>query len=354
MVQMIPSLNGLRAISIFAVLISHVQDRSLHLPTSSGGQIGVNIFFVISGFLITLLLMKEEERNGRISLRDFFIRRSLRIFPVYFLLLLVYFILHNLSILNIPAGSWLTSLTYTRYFYAGEWETGHLWSLSVEEHFYLIWPFVFVYLKRRRVAFAWAIIIIIPVVRLFTNISFMHHMFSRGDAIMWGCVFAMYHKPLIRFIKTKPAYLMVLPFVLLLCCLASKKIFHVVGNDGTLYHVLQAFAGSYGTITNICVGFITLISINYKHNLYYKFLNTGLMHHIGVLSYSIYIWQQLFFSYEIGSLSMFPYNIVLIFVVAIISYYLVEQPFLRLKRHFIKQKTLDEEATAVAVLNTTH
>jgi peptidoglycan/LPS O-acetylase OafA/YrhL len=352
MTQIIPSLNGLRALSIFAVLISHIQDRSLHLQTSSGGQIGVNIFFVISGFLITLLLMKEEERNRSISLKDFFIRRSLRIFPVYFLLLFVYFILQNLSILDIPAGSWLTSLTYTRYFFDGEWETGHLWSLSVEEHFYLIWPFVFVYLKRKRITFAWSIIIIIPFVRLFTNISFMHHMFSRGDAIMWGCVFALYHQPLTRFIKAKPSYLMVLPFLLLLCCLASKKIFHVVGNDSTLYHVLQAFAGSYGTLTNICIGFITLISINYKHNLYYRFLNTTLMHHIGVLSYSIYIWQQLFFSEHIGPLSTFPYNIILIFVVAIISYYLVEQPFLRLKNHFIKQKP-SEEPTAVPVLSTT-
>lgn len=333
------------------MLISHVQDRSLHLPTSSGGQIGVNIFFVLSGFLITLLLIKEEQTFGTVSLKNFFIRRALRIFPVYFVLLLVYFILQQLNVLEIPKLSWISSLTYTRYFFEGEWETGHLWSLSLEEHFYLIWPFVFVYLKDKRIAFAWAVICIIPIVRLFTNISFMHHMFSRGDSLMWGCMFAIYHKQLTTFLKTKPTVVLILPFVLLLFCLASKKIFNVVGNDSLLYHVLQAFAGSYGTLTNICIGFITLVSISFKHNLYYAFLNTKVMHHVGILSYSIYIWQQIFFSEQVGAFSQFPYNIVFIFIVAILSYNLVELPFLRLKSHFIKPKQAAQQEPTLPPLS---
>jgi peptidoglycan/LPS O-acetylase OafA/YrhL len=337
MSKLIPSLNGLRALSIFAVLVSHAQDRSFHLPTSSGGQIGVNVFFVISGLLITLLLIKEEETNGSISLKDFFIRRSLRIFPVYFLLLFVYFVLQTLHVLSIPQTSWISSLTYTRYFFSGEWETGHLWSLSVEEQFYLVWPFVFVYLKNKRVLFAWAVVLIVPIVRFCTEINFMHHMFTRGDAIMWGCLFAVYYKPLVEFIKTKPTIVLLAPFVTLLICLASKKIFHV-SNHTTPYYVIQALAGSYGMLTNICIGFITLVSINFQNNLYFSFLNSKIMNYLGMLSYSIYIWQQLFFSDHIGVLSHFPYNICLIFIVAMISYHFIEKPFLTLKSRFIKTK----------------
>lgn len=336
MSKLIPSLNGLRALSIFAVLISHAQARSFHLPNSPGGQIGVNIFFVISGFLITLLLIKEEETHGTISLKNFFIRRSLRIFPVYFLLLLVYFLLQNLQVVNISQTSWISSLTYTRYFFKGETETGHLWSLSVEEHFYLIWPFVFVYLKEKKIIFAWAVVIIVPIVRLFTDISFMH-MFTRGDAIMWGCLFALYYKPVLAYIEKKSTILLYLPFVTLLFCLASKKIFNV-GTDGIVYHIIQAFAGSYGTLTNICVGLITVISINYQNNLYFTFLNSKIMNYLGMLSYSIYIWQQMFFSDNLDPLSRFPYNMIIIFVVALISYNFIEKPFLKFKSHFIKAK----------------
>lgn len=288
MSKLIPSLNGLRALSIIAVLVSHAEDRSFHLSNSSGGQIGVNIFFVISGFLITLLLIKKEKTNGSISLRDFFIRRSLRIFPVYFLLLFVYFVLQNLYILSIPQTSWISSLTYTRYFFKGEWETGHLWSLSIEEQFYLVWPFVFVNLKNRRVTFAWAVVLLVPIVRLCTDISFMHHMFTRGDAIMWSCLFAIYYKLLVAFIKTRSSIELLVPFATLLFCLASKKILHA-SNHSTLYYIIQAYAGSYGMLTNISVGFVALISITFKNNLYFSFLNSRVMNYLGKLSYSIYM-----------------------------------------------------------------
>ncbi len=111
MPKLIPSLNGLRGLSILFVLIAHIQIMSFHLPDGPGGQIGVNIFFVISGFLITYLLLKEEAATGTISLKNFFIRRSLRIFPAFYFLLLVYGVLQLFSVLHISAGSWLSSIT---------------------------------------------------------------------------------------------------------------------------------------------------------------------------------------------------------------------------------------------------
>src|SRR5262249_33849064 len=82
---------------------------------------------------------------------------------------------------------------------------------------------------------------------------------------------------------------------------------------------------------DISIGFIILISINQKNNLWYKTLNTAPFNFVGKLSYSIYLWQQIFFSPYVGKLSVFPFNIVFIFIAAFLSYNLIEKPFLRIK-----------------------
>lgn len=337
MKQKIPSLNGLRALSILFVLIGHIQVANLKRLDAPGAQIGVNIFFVISGFLITLLLLKEENRYGTISLKNFYIRRVIRIFPVYYFILFVYFILQLLNVFHLTPISWLTSITYTKYFNfgdPGDWETGHFWSLSVEEHFYFIWPSVFYFFKKYRAQFAWAIVIIVPFVRLLTDISVMHF-FTRADSLMWGCLFAIYYDNIYTYIKTKSKLLLLSPFIILLGCLVTKRIITLLFPDFKfLEHAAIAFAGSFGTITNICIGLIIIISINYENNLWFRFLNTPLMNYIGILSYSIYIWQQMFFSEHLGVLSDFPLNILYIFLAAILSYHFIEKPFLKLKDKF--------------------
>ena len=83
--KQIPSLNGLRAISIAIVIIFHAGFRNLGYANFPGGQLGVNIFFIISGFLITLLLIEEEKVSKKISLKKFYLRRIFRIFPAYYL-----------------------------------------------------------------------------------------------------------------------------------------------------------------------------------------------------------------------------------------------------------------------------
>ncbi len=337
MKQKIPSLNGLRALSILFVLIGHIQVANLKRLDAPGAQIGVNIFFIISGFLITLLLLKEESKYGTISLKSFYIRRIIRIFPVYYFILLVYFILQLCNVFHHTTTSWLTSITYTKYFNfndLGDWETGHFWSLSVEEHFYFIWPSVFYFFKKYRTQFAIAIVIIVPFVRLLTDVSVMH-LFSRADSLMWGCLFAIYYDNILAYIKTKSKILLTTPFIVLLGCLVIKRIISVLlPTFEFLEHAVIAFAGSFGTITNICIGLIIIISINYENNLWFRFLNNRVMNYIGVLSYSIYIWQQLFFSENLGVFSKLPFNILYIFIAAILSYKFIEQPFLKLKDKF--------------------
>ena len=141
-IQRIPSLNGLRAIPITLVILSHLVKWKYVSAQVIGsyGALGVHVFFVLSGYLITKLLLGEYERISTISLRDFYIRRAYRIFPAAFVFLAVVICLYwrEMRWYHIAAAV----------FYAANmdvswpWIFGHLWSLSIEGQFYLLWPFV--------------------------------------------------------------------------------------------------------------------------------------------------------------------------------------------------------------------
>jgi peptidoglycan/LPS O-acetylase OafA/YrhL len=353
MKKTIPSLNGLRALSILLVVIGHTQVRNFHLKNTTGAQMGVTIFFIISGFLITYLLMKEEQGNdGRISLKSFYLRRTFRIFPVYYALLLVYFVLQVLGLLQFTSASWISSITYTKNFShdSTDWETAHLWSLSVEEQFYLVWPTVFYFFKRYRAQFAMAVVAVVPFVRGWGNYDVLH-LCTRADALMAGCLFALYYDQVSDFLNTRARKLLVLPFAGLLCCLFTKRIINVFFKDS--HHAEQvalAFGGTCGTIALLCVGLILIISVNYTNNPWFRFLNIPFMNYLGKLSYSIYIWQQMFFSTKLWPASQFPWNFIFMTVTAVLSYHLLEMPFLKIRDRFREQKKEPVSADAARLL----
>ena len=158
------SLNGFRGIAVLMVIWHHTTSKLfagiqiLHL-----GYLGVEFFFVISGFLITTLLLREKEKTGKISLKHFYIRRSLRIFPIYYTIILVYFIVVNIFERGTPAGLGFMSnlkyyLTYTSNWFV-ELDQPRVifylaWSLATEEQFYLVWPSIEKFLKERWVILA--------------------------------------------------------------------------------------------------------------------------------------------------------------------------------------------------------
>jgi peptidoglycan/LPS O-acetylase OafA/YrhL len=149
-----PSLDGLRAIAVASVLVFHASlwDDRLHW---GGGWVGVDMFFVISGFLITRLLLAEFERHGRISLKHFYVRRALRLYPLIVVALVAALVLHlwlsPTSTLR-PRGIGLVGIG----FYFVNWVIvhqqsnrsmgifSHLWTLSIEEQFYLLWPVILI------------------------------------------------------------------------------------------------------------------------------------------------------------------------------------------------------------------
>jgi peptidoglycan/LPS O-acetylase OafA/YrhL len=340
----LPSLYGLRAISILMVILAHYRLR-YHLAIARplgfffDGQLGVNVFFVMSGFLITKLLLAEEVNTGKISLPGFYRRRVIRIFPAYYFLLIVYVILQLVDLIHLSKGSWITSVLFVKYLYMTDHETDHFWTLSVEENFYLLFPLCLVYWRRHIDRLLIGGILVVALIRL---ICYRYHLllygldqniFMRGDALLTGCLFALHEekaKAIAATIAKKiSAAFCVLMILLLLYGLSMLDSWNYkYGLHLNL--ILMPFGGTTGTAANFLIGFLLVFSMNNKNGWYF-FLNFPVMEYIGKLSYSLYLWQQIFILslYSVPALHAWPVSLLASFAAANFSYYLIEKPFMR-------------------------
>jgi len=312
------------------------------------GRFGVNIFFVISGFIITTLLLQEEKRAGEISLRNFYIRRTLRIFPAYYFLLFVYFILQLAGYLAISTPAWLTALTYTKYFnYKVEYYTSHAWSLSIEENFYFFWPLIFMMGDKVRKRAAALLIMLPPFIRFYINYHPVYWLseqsiFIRIDAIALGCFVALYKEAIVA--KFKPHW-NDLGFYSLMLLFLVPWLDRLVTN--TVLELFFVFFGVLtGTIANILIAVLLLYSIYGPKGAWYNILNSNFLNYIGMLSYSLYLWQQFFISKTEWWVTAFPQNICLIFLSSMFSRYVIEQPFLKLKSRFMTRNRVITQNSA--------
>ncbi len=205
----IPSLDGLRALSIGVVMASHT--ARIYDPKDprfnpfwairSNGEIGVEMFFVISGFLITTLLMREWDQSGRISLRDFYMRRAFRILPPYYVFLLAILAAMRLQWIFIGNREWFSSLLFFWNYLpsSNSWWLGHTWSLCVEEQFYILWPLALVGLGRSRArTLALGIFTLSPLLRIGSYFALpafrdklTFFLSTHADALMAGCILAL-------------------------------------------------------------------------------------------------------------------------------------------------------------------
>src|SRR3954469_22872781 len=202
----ITGFDGIRAVAIGLVLFSHsvIYDEfnSLRPVGLNAGFAGVAVFFVLSGFLITTLLLREEDRTGQISLPLFYMRRALRLFPALWLYLLV---VGGICLAGgLPAHPWhsfVSSLLYIRNLVGRGHETDHLWSLSIEEQFYLLWPVALIALRRRngaRLCLALGVLAAVTVWRIYaaqTGLASDGALYTRSDfrfdAPLFGCALAL-------------------------------------------------------------------------------------------------------------------------------------------------------------------
>jgi peptidoglycan/LPS O-acetylase OafA/YrhL len=356
----IPSLDGLRALSIFLVLALHTLQRfslNHHIPFGwyalFSGANGVFIFFEISGFLITSLLLQEHAKRGSISLSGFYLRRAFRILPPLYLYIGVIALLGLAGKIVLTRIDLVSSLFFFHNFSATDqmWSLEHLWSISIEEQFYLFWPFLLVFCLRRpghagRVAASIlpiAIILISPVLRLLLVRSAnpaMHHAgvnFFKFDFIMFGCLVALLqHTPRFEAIYRALTRLWWLaPAVIVGCSVVSARY-------QNYFDLPLGF-----TLNGAAIAIFLLWSTRNADSAVGRILNWKPIAQIGVLSYSIYLWQTLFLHENniqvfgswvgvAGWISTFPGNWIAILIVACLSYYLVEQPALRARAYLIR------------------
>jgi peptidoglycan/LPS O-acetylase OafA/YrhL len=354
----IPSLNGWRAVAITLVMLDHAK-FTVGFPLSrltnagwtffSQGNLGVRIFFVLSGFLITHLLLLEAEKTGAISLKNFFLRRSLRILPVYVAYLgvlagLVYFNVYSGEI----SSSWIGALTFTRNMVGPVSSyTGHFWSLAVEEQFYLLWPFCLsALLLWRRPGTAIKLLLVplflCPALRFAgfnveTNGEFYGRVLGGNsiliyaDSLAMGCLGAFLVRRLdLRLSRTMgSAVIVTAAAVIILGAFWDNIIGHFGRMATALVPAVQAAA----------ILIAIWVSTQNEKTLVYRFLNWAPVNGLGVLSYSLYIWHVLFLcSYPGHSLREALYDWrtwwLAALVTAALSYFCVERPILKWKKKF--------------------
>jgi len=347
----IPSLDGLRAIAVLMVVLGHSHSPWMdNIPFNRSfrnGGLGVGMFFVISGFLITHLLLKEQNKSGSIDLKRFYLRRTFRIFPPFYVYILVVSILGLLHLMQIHIMDVIAAGTYTwNYdFFPGSYILGHCWSLSLEEQFYLLWPFFIVHLsKSKAIKLSIAIIVASPFIRIVMyflvpgsreHMDMMLH--THLDTIMTGCLLSLlidagYGEK----IKVRLTHWSV-PIVSFLFLMFVD----VPASDywRGRYEMTMGIS-----LENVALVAILIFAIFRHQSLLGRFLNMKWLSHLGVISYSLYLWQQLFSG---PYTRFFPLNLLFIFLCAEASYFLVERPSFRL-RDKVQQWLMVREARKIA------
>jgi peptidoglycan/LPS O-acetylase OafA/YrhL len=333
----IPKLDALRAVSALIVVLYHF--GFAFFPAGAG----VMVFFVISGFLITWLLLEEFDKTGRVSLGHFYFRRAFRIFPAFYVFWAV-----TVCALVVRHGHILWGQVVATFFYVGNYyqglnhypETGfsHAWSLGVEEQYYLLWPALVMLLARYpqrllRVT-CWAILLVwiyrnvlqfagVPEEYIYTAFD------TRIDHLLVGCVVAIslrygYFARFCTIVCARAGY-MLLSFGALVLSTAAG------GVGGTTYR------DTVGFIVDPVLVAVLMTQLLASRGRWLAWMDSAPLVYLGTISYSTYLYHKLAAGIVAKATGGLPATIQIVaglaatFVAASISYYAVEKPFLRLR-----------------------
>src|SRR5579862_4947015 len=319
----IPSLDGLRAISISLVVVGHWAELGYHSDVAGAfANLGVRIFFIISGYLITTLLLKEHTKTSTIGLKEFYIRRAYRILPASFAFMLIVFVIfrHDLRWYHAAAAV----LYLANFDFMHPWYLGHLWSLSVEEQFYFLWPGVLKKWYRQRAAILFGVCALAPLYRIACHLAGLHGQADEtfpavADTLAIGCLLAIFAGKMSR-IRGIWAVGMMLP-VIFVPAYAGRLHFHITA---ALLIVLWP-------AMHLSIAGLLLHTVQRS----YRFLNVQPIVWLGKISYSLYLWQQLFVFGKAGR----PWYFAIFAIgMATASYHFVELPMLRLRENRTERK----------------
>jgi peptidoglycan/LPS O-acetylase OafA/YrhL len=352
-----PALDGLRALAVVLVMFNHLDLSGIF----GGGSIGVDIFFVLSGFLITTLLIGEFEKTDRINFGAFYARRALRLLPALAAVIVVAVLLVTLvHELHLFKSETLTTLPFV-IFFVGNWARvfdfnalgvlAHTWSLGIEEQFYLVWPLLFVLLAARRrrelVALVLTGIAGLVMVYRFVLLSMGQHPWSlyfrtdtHCDGLLIGCALAFWlasgkmASPVVERLfrwATVPALLIIL-FISEL----------IDNNDPKQFHFMVAYGLG---VSVLCSAVLIANQVTSPLPELASILKAPIVVWIGRRSYGLYLWHFLIYR-SVGSffrehhptntdrITELALKVGISFIVAAISYKVIEMPALRLKRRF--------------------
>ena len=335
----VPGLDGLRAVSVLLVFFSHADPTS----RNSLGNFGVTVFFFLSGYLITTLLRLEGERTGRISLGNFYLRRALRILPPMYAVLAAAIILTLAGVLpgTISAGGVaIQAIHFTNYFVivAGWSEvvtgTAAFWSLAVEEHFYLLFPFGYILLRRyaadaaRQAAVILTLCAAVLVWRLvlFLNLGATADRIYAGtdtriDAILFGCFLAVFANPALSPTRIGPAWWKRLLIPVAVMGILASFLIRQPWFQETFRYSLQSLA----------LYPIFVVAIRDPGWLPIRFLTFPVMRTIGNLSYVLYLVHGAIIDATRAHVTAHPViqaalALVVSFAVAMAIHLLIERP----------------------------
>lgn len=335
----VPALDGLRALAILAVF-------GVHLQWTIGGN-GVTVFFALSGFLITAILLDEIERTGRIQLGRFFVRRVRRLLPALLAFLIIDAIYIACSYTGWDRKAMLMMAALTP-FYANNWLIGlravsdnhlsHTWSLAVEEQFYLVWPFVLLAIVRlagiRRAGFVVLALAVLAVGWRFavaamggSEYRIYNGTDTRIDAVLFGAVTAFAFR--YRILPESRAW----RTVAVIACIAL--VLHLFAGVGAAERSLSLHClCGYALVAMLACVAIVLLAEG-RGGIAGRWLAFAPLVYIGKLSYGLYLWHYLIF-YAIQTqfptldpVAAITMKLALTSLAAVISYHVIERPFLK-------------------------
>jgi peptidoglycan/LPS O-acetylase OafA/YrhL len=346
----IPQLDAVRGIAILVVIFHNGSGLfpSLHLHALfASGWMGVDLFFVLSGFLITGILVDAKSSDG--FFQNFYARRCLRIWPLYYALLLFMFVAVPLlrpaqaSLVFERSSPWWAYPLYLQNFLVPDSSgalgpLGVTWSLAIEEQFYVIWPLVVRYLSASRLRLVClAVIVASPLLRLYLSsqqVGLYTNVFCRLDGLMWGALVAV----LIREPAFEPRRYRMLAWAAFIIALPLA-----LATDG---RDLQWIVYSLSVLASAGLLYLALFS---TAPWLQRILRSRALMFTGTVSYGLYLLHKLPFDLVKGhefryDALVFALLIAAAYLLACASWYLLEQPFLRLKTHFNQSSRYGSEA----------